>query len=293
MPNPMFNEAAMQRAGNSWAPPQAGASGPAPASERFPLPGATGRSPLPPPGAPVTDGPVSPWQTGATMTVGGTTSAALVLFTLLLLSAAAGWAATDDPTVLPDGSQGFSFPMLAWVGLGVGFVAVISLYFKPHLARFIAPVYALAQGFFVGAISKAYESFYDGIVLQAAAATIATFAVMLVLYRTQIIKVTDRFRRIVIGATLGIMVLYGVSFLINIFGGNVSFLSSPSLLGIGFSILVCGIAAMNLALDFDLIERGTQQGMPKSYEWFAAFGLLVTMIWLYLEFLRLLAKLRE
>lgn len=288
MPNPMFNEAALERAGNSWSPPAAGTDRPAAASQRFPVP--------PPPTGPVTDGPTSPWQPAigaSTMTVGGTISATLVLFTLLLFSAAAGWASTDAPGVLPDGTTGFSFPMLAWVGLGVGFVAVFALYFRPHLARFIAPVYALAQGFFVGAISKAYESFYDGIVVQAAAATIATFAVMLVLYRTQIIKVTDRFRRIVIGATLGIMVLYGVSFLINIFGGSVSFLSSPSLLGIGFSILVCGIAAMNLALDFDLIERGVAQQMPKTYEWFAAFGLLVTMIWLYLEFLRLLAKLRE
>jgi uncharacterized YccA/Bax inhibitor family protein len=274
MPNPMFNDAAMDRAANSWAPPQSGTGQP------------TGTIP------PITDGPVSDWRSGV-MTVGGTISASLVLFTLLLVSAAVGWTATPDTEVLPDGSQGFSFPMLAWVGLGIGFVAVIALYFRPQFAKILGPIYALAQGFFVGALSKAYESFYDGIVVQAAAATIATFLVMLVLYRTRIIKVTDRFRRIVIGATLGIMVLYGVSFLFSMFGGNVSFLSSPSLLGIGFSVFVCGLAAMNLALDFDLIERGTKQGLPKSYEWFAAFGLLVTMIWLYLEFLRLLSKLRQ
>lgn len=277
MPNPMFNEASMDRAAKSWAPPP---------------PGSAAGTSQPMGAPPISDGPVSDWRAGV-MTVGGTMSASLVLFTLLLVSAVFGWASTPGVEVRPDGTEGFTFPMLAWVGLIVGFVLVFALYFKPHLARFIAPIYAIAQGFFVGAISKAYETFYDGIVLQAAAATVATFLVMLVLYRTQIIKVTDRFRRIVVGATLGIMVLYGVSFLIMAFGGNVSYLSSPSLLGIGFSILVCGIAAMNLALDFDLIERGVAQQAPKTYEWFAAFGLLVTMIWLYLEFLRLLAKLRE
>jgi uncharacterized YccA/Bax inhibitor family protein len=266
----MFNESKMNEAQQSWAAPEAGTVV-----------------------APMTDGPVSPWKT-ATMTVGGTISAAAVLFVLLLVSAAVGWTATGSPEVDPfTGNEVLSFPMLAWVGLGVGFVAVIALYFKPQFAKFIAPVYALAQGFFLGAISRAYESLYDGIVVQAAGATISVFFVMLVLYRTQIIKVTDRFRRIVVGATLGIMVLYGVSFLFMLFGGSVSYLTSPSLLGIGFSVLVCGIAAMNLALDFDFIERGTEQGLSKNYEWYAAFGLLVTIIWLYLEMLRLLAKLRQ
>jgi uncharacterized YccA/Bax inhibitor family protein len=107
--------------------------------------------------------------------------------------------------------------------------------------------------------------------------------------------VTNRFRRIVVSATIGIMVFYGVCLLIQLFAGSgaVSFLSSPSLLGIGFSILVAGLAAFNLALDFDFIERGAKQGLDKDFEWYAAFGLMVTIIWLYLELLRLLAKLRE
>ena len=150
-----------------------------------------------------------------------------------------------------------------------------------------------ALSFAVGAISKGYETFQDGIVVQAVGATIAVVFSMLVLYRTRIIKVTERFRKVVIGATMGIMLLYLVSFLINIFGGNLAFINSPSLLGIGFSILVCGLAAMNLALDFDLIERGVQERFPKSYEWVAALGLVVTIIWLYLELLRLFAKLRD
>lgn len=260
MPNPMFNESSF---------------------------GPGGRLPTDAP--PIDDGPVSPWQRDE-MTVNGTISAAAVLFVLLLASASIGWIATDTVDIE---QFGVSIPTLAWVGLGVGFLAVIGLWFRPHLARFVAPVYAIAQGFFVGALSKVYESFYDGIVVQAVGATIAVFAVMLVLYRTRIIRVTDRFRRIVIGATLGIMLFYGVSFLFMLFGGDISYLRSPSLLGIGFSLFVCAIAAMNLALDFDVIERGVAARAPKAYEWFAAFSLLVTIVWLYLEMLRLLAKLRD
>ena len=125
--------------------------------------------------------------------------------------------------------------------------------------------------------------------------TIAVFGVMLFLYRARIIKVTERFRTIVISATIGIMVFYGVCFLIQLFAGSgsVSFLSSPSLLGIAFSVFVAGIAAMNLALDFDFIERGSKMGLDKGFEWYGAFALLVTIIWLYMEMLRLIAKLRS
>ncbi|MFZ1543583.1 MAG: Bax inhibitor-1/YccA family protein, partial [Candidatus Microthrix parvicella] len=155
--------------------------------------------------------------------------------------------------------------------------------------------YALAQGFFVGAISKMYESFQGGIVVQAIGATLAVFLVMLFLYGFRIIKVTDKFRRTVIFATLGIMVFYGVSFIISLFAGagSVSFLSSSTPLSIGFSVIVAGIAAMNLALDFDFIERGEKMGLDRDFEWYGAFGLLVTIIWLYLELLRLLSKLRN
>jgi uncharacterized YccA/Bax inhibitor family protein len=116
---------------------------------------------------------------------------------------------------------------------------------------------------------------------------------MLVLYRTGVIRVTNKMRRTVIGATLGVAVFYGISFLMSLFGADISFFRSSSLISIGFSLLVAGLAAMNLALDFDFIERGEQSGLPKYFEWYAAFGLLVTMVWLYLEILRLLAKLRD
>ena len=280
MPSPVFNERTMQSAATTWAPPE-------PSTEYFP---------------PIDDGPTSPWappKVAEPMTVNGTVSATAVLFVLLLASAAVGWIQTGSPEVVDvvNGREvyNYSIPTLAWVGVVAGLGLAIFLAFKPHLAKFIAPLYALAQGFFVGAISRMYETFYDGIVVQAAGATIAVFAVMLVLYRTGVIKVTDRFRKIVVSATLGIAVFYGVCLLIRLFAGpgSISFLSSPSLLGIGFSVLVAGLAAFNLALDFDFIERGAEQRLDKNFEWYAAFGLLVTIVWLYLEMLRLLAKLRE
>ena len=276
MSNPLLNERRLQAAGNTWAPP-------APSADHFP---------------PITDGPVSSWRPQV-MTVNGVISATATLFVLLLASAAVGWIATGEPeqVLFSDGSLGYenTIPPLAWGGLIVGIGLTFLLMFKPHLAKFIAPIYALAEGFFVGAISRAYENRYDGLVLQAAGATIAVFAVMLVLYRTGVIKVTNRFRKIVVSATIGIMVFYGVCLLIRMFAGadSVSFLSSPSPLGIAFSVFVAGLAAFNLALDFDFIERGAKQGLDKNFEWYAAFGLMVTIIWLYLELLRLLSKLRS
>ena len=273
MANPFLNDKRLQQAATATA----GAEG--------------GGWAAPDPGAivnpPINDGPISSW-TARTMTVAGTASATAILLLILLAAAAVGWLAVDEA---PSGEV--QFPALAIVGLLVGLGVAIVLAFKPLWARFLAPVYAIAQGFLVGAISRAFNEAYDGIVVQAAGATIAVFAVMLFLYRTRIIKVTDRMRRIVIGATLGIAVFYGISLLLNLFGVNVTFLSSASPLSIAFSFLVAGLAAFNLALDFDFIERGANQGMPKQTEWYAAFGVLVTLVWLYLEVLRLLAKLRE
>lgn len=222
------------------------------------------------------------------MTMSGTLTATGVLFVLLLAAGAFGWQSVSVPG---DGTiqvPGWIFlPMLAGLGL------VIATAFKPKIVRITAPLYAICQGLMLGAISRVYDEQWDGIVIQAVGATIAVFAVMLFLYATRIVKVTDRTRRMIIGATLGVCLLYLVSFVFSIFGATPSFITSPSLLGIGFSVLVCGIAAFNLMLDFDMIEKGTAQGAPKWFEWYAAFGLMVTLIWLYLEILRLLAKLRE
>lgn len=284
MSNPFFNEAKMERdrqeAGEAgWgAPSSSSMSGTAVMGDQMLA------------SAPVTDGPIGRHEKA--MTVNGTISAAASLLILLLISAVFGWNAASGP-VNELGEDTYQFPAVAMIGIVVGFAAVIACYFKPTWAKVLGPVYALGYGFAVGAISKGYETFYDGIVVQAAGATVAVFASMLFLYRTGIIKVTNRFRKIVIGATMGIMLLYVVSFIMSLFGAEIPFINSPSPLGIGFSILVCGLAAMNLALDFDLIERGVQERFPKSYEWVAALGLVVTIIWLYLELLRLFAKLRD
>jgi uncharacterized YccA/Bax inhibitor family protein len=164
------------------------------------------------------------------------------------------------------------------------------------MAKYLGPVYALGYGFFLGVISRAYESFQNGIVIQAIGATLGVFAVMLVLYKTQVIKVTDRFKKIVITATMGLMAFYFVSFIIFLFTGGSSgssFLNSTSLFSIGFSILAAGLAAMMLAIDFDFIEKGAKAGLPEGMEWYAAFGLVTTLVWLYLEMLRLLSKLQS
>jgi uncharacterized YccA/Bax inhibitor family protein len=236
---------------------------------------------------PVTDGPVSAYHSGV-MSVGGAASASLVLFAVLLISAAVGWVAVAEPQ-----PGVLAFPPMALVGAIVGFVAVIVTMFKPLWSHILGPVYAVGQGLFVGAISKMFDAEYSGIVVQAVGTTLAVFGVMLFLYRTRVLRVTDKFRRIVIGATLGVAVLYLVSFVVSLFGANVSFLSSSSGFGILFSLFVAGLAAFNLALDFDFIEQGEKMALPRRMEWFAALGLLVTLVWLYLEVLRLLAKLRE
>jgi uncharacterized YccA/Bax inhibitor family protein len=239
-------------------------------------------------GLPINDGPTSPWR-GNVMTVGGTISAAGVLMVILLAAATVGWQMGPDNS----GSQVGGFPALALGGILVGFACVIAIYFRPMWAKFLAPVYAVGEGFFLGVISKAYENYQNGIVVQAVGATLGVFAVMLFLYKTKIIKVTDRFRRIVITATMGLMVFYLFSFVLNLFGSGVPFLQSASPLGIGFSLFAAGLAAMNLAIDFDFIEKGARQGLPKGMEWFAAFALVITLVWLYLELLRLLSKLQR
>lgn len=272
MANPIMNEkAATEAVKAGWGAPDPGTAGWA-----APVQGTAG----------ISDGPISAWKSGA-MTVAGTATATGVLLVLLLATASLGWImAPADP------SKALG---LAIGGLVVGFVCAIALRFRPNWARVLAPVYALAEGFFLGVISRAYDAQYNGIVLQAVGATLAVFAVMLVLYRTRILKVTDRFRRIVMTATMGLMLFYGVSFLIGLFTGfsSIRFLDSASPLGIGFSLLAAGLAAMMLAVDFDLIEKGAREGWPKGMEWYAAFGLLATLIWLYLEILRLLSKLER
>jgi uncharacterized YccA/Bax inhibitor family protein len=179
------------------------------------------------------------------------------------------------------------------VGALSGFVIAIVLAFKQNLAPSLAPAYAMAQGLAVGAVSLAYESMYSGIVVQALAGTFGILGLMLLLYRARIIQATPMFVKVVVFATLGIMVMYLANFVMMLFGARMPFLHDNTPLGIGISVVICIVAALNFILDFDLIEKGAESGAPKYMEWYGAFGLLVTLIWLYLELLRLLAKLRR
>jgi len=180
-----------------------------------------------------------------------------------------------------------------WVSLFAGLGLVIAATVKPVLAQYLAIPYALTQGILLGLISRMYEDLFDGIVFQAILATVAVFAVMLFLYTARIIQVTQRLRSAVIGATLGIMVFYGISLIGMLFGWNMPLVWDSGPLGIIFSIVVAGVAAFNLLLDFDLIENGVRANLPDWMNWFAAMGLMVTIVWLYLELLRLISKLRD
>jgi uncharacterized YccA/Bax inhibitor family protein len=223
------------------------------------------------------------------MTVNGTIQATLGMLALLLAGGYVGWRSVEVNAA----NEVTKFPTwtLALVLVGFGLVMVSS--FKPHLARILAPIYAVAEGVFLGAISHAYESYQDGIVLAALGATLGVFAVMLLLYRFRIIKVTQRLRSVVLGATIGLGLFYLVAIIANAFGNGISIINSASGLGIAFSIFAAGLAAFNLLLDFDFIERGSRADAPAYMNWFAALGLVVTLVWLYLELLRLLSKLQR
>lgn len=210
-------------------------------------------------------------------------------FLLLLVVGAGTWVWTryyqslDLAAVMP----------YMWGGLIVGLGAALVSIFLPTWARISAPVYAAAQGLALGGISALYEQQLHGIVFQAIGLTFAVLAAMLVLYRSGIIKVTDRFRMVVFAATGGIALFYLVSIVLSFFHISIPVVFGGGTIAIAFSVVVVVIAALNLALDFDFIARGAEHGAPKFMEWYAAFGLMVTLIWLYLEILRLLAKLQR
>jgi uncharacterized YccA/Bax inhibitor family protein len=261
MPNPVLNDKAFREASSAgWA---------APDSATQYIPG-------------ITDGPSSPMSTTGRMTMSGTMTATGVLFALLIAGAFVGWNRVSA------GGNGWLLGAI----LG-GFVLSLILRFKPKFAMFLAPLYAIVEGVAVGGISKYYENWQKGIVMQAVGATIGVFAIMLVLYSTRIIKVTDKMRRVVGAATLGLMLFYGLSLLLRLFNVQMPLINSASPFGILFSVFAAGLAAWHLALDFDNIEKWTKAGSPKYMEWYAGFGLMVTVVWLYLELLRLLSKLNR
>jgi uncharacterized YccA/Bax inhibitor family protein len=222
-----------------------------------------------------------------TMTLNGVVWASGALLVLLVAAGVFGWNSVDhtlDTVRIPGW-----LPVVLFAGLGVAMLTI----FKPKLARFTAPVYALLEGALLGAISALYNSTYDGIVVQAVALTAGVFAVMLFLFATRVITVTDKLRMGIVAATGAIMLVYVLNLVLSLFGSEIPFLHSTGAMGIGISLLIVGVAAFNLLLDFDFVERGVEAGAPRYMEWYAAFGLLVTLIWLYLELLRLLSKLQR
>ncbi len=223
----------------------------------------------------------------STMTLAGTVNKTGILLFLVVVSASWTW-----NLFFQNNNSGVVMPFVITGVIG-GLIAALITIFKKHWSGYTSPIYALFQGLFLGGISAIYEAQFDGIVIQAVGLTLGTLSSLLLLYKTGIVKPTENFRLIVTSATMGIGLLYLVSFIMNMFGSNIGFIHSNGLFGIGFSLFVVAIAALNLVLDFDFIEQGAEQGAPKYMEWFGAFSLMVTLIWLYLEMLRLLAKLRS
>ena len=214
---------------------------------------------------------------GEVMTLDGTVNKTGILLTLCVGGAYFGW-----------NSPGLIIPSIL-----IGLVIAIFTIFRPKNSPYTAPAYAAIEGIALGGITMILETQYPGIGIQAIGLTFGILASLLFCYKSGIIKPTENFRLMIFAGTMGILILYLVSFIMRFFGISIGFIHSNGLFGIGFSLFVVAIAALNLVLDFDFIEEGAEKGMPKYLEWYGAFSLMVTLIWLYLEILRLLAKIRS
>jgi uncharacterized YccA/Bax inhibitor family protein len=209
------------------------------------------------------------------MTVSGAVNKSLLLGALMLVTALFSYL---NPN-----------PILMWGGAIGGLIVVLIASFKPKYSPTLAPIYALLEGLFVGGISAMYASLFNGIVFQAVMLTMGVFFLMLFLYKSGTIKVTQKLRSGIIMATGAVFLVYMLSFVLSFFGINIPYLHEGGMIGIGISLVIIGIAAMNLLLDFDNFEKGEQYGAPAYMEWFSAMGLLITLVWLYIEILRLIA----
>ncbi len=215
------------------------------------------------------------------MTLQGAVNKTLIL--ALIVVFAASWTWSDPARLMP----------FFWPALIGGFVVAILTVFKKEWAAVTAPIYAFLEGILLGGISAFFEQAYPGIVMQAVGLTFGVLFAMLLVYKTGLIKVTDNFRLGVFAATGGIALYYLLSIILGFFKVSVPMIYDSGPLGIGFSVFVVIIAALNLVLDFDFIKQGADAGAPKYMEWYGAFGLMVTLVWLYLEILRLLSKTRR
>ncbi|ALN92321.1 inhibitor of apoptosis-promoting Bax1 family protein [Lysobacter gummosus] len=222
------------------------------------------------------------------MTLNGTVNKTGFLLLLTVLTASFAWSQVQ---ITEHGVVGGA-PYL-WGGAIGGLILALITTFKKTWAPVTAPLHALVQGFFLGAVSSIFEARFPGIVIQAVMLTFGTLFALLAAYRTGLIKATENFKLGVVAATGGIALLYLASIVLRMFNINIPYIHDSGIIGIGFSLFVVVVAALNLVLDFDFIETGVEQGAPKYMEWYGAFGLMVTLVWLYIEFLRLLSKLQS
>jgi uncharacterized YccA/Bax inhibitor family protein len=227
---------------------------------------------------------------GESMTVSGTVNKTGIL--LILCVATAAWTWNRFFNAPPEEAMQAMGPALAIGGIG-GFIVAIVTIFKKEWAGVTAPIYALLEGLVLGGISAMLELRYHGIAIQAVSLTFGTLLIMLLAYRSGLIKVTEKLRLGIVAATGGIAVFYFLQFILGFFGVHFTAINGSSPIGIGFSLIVVAVAALNLVLDFDLIESGARMGAPKYMEWYGAFALMITLIWLYFEILRLLSKFRS
>ena len=224
---------------------------------------------------------------GEAMTIQGTVNKAGVLLICVVATAAWTWGLFVRGNTLD-----VVFPLMGIGAIG-GFVVALVTIWKKSWAAVTAPIYALLEGLVLGGLSAVLNARFPGIAIQAVGLTFGTLVCMLLAYRSGAIKVTERFKLGVVAATGGIALLYLATMLLGVFGVRMPYIHDSGPIGIGFSVFVVILAALNLVLDFDFIESGAREGAPKYMEWYAAFGLMVTLIWLYMEILRLLSKLRR
>jgi uncharacterized YccA/Bax inhibitor family protein len=218
------------------------------------------------------------------MTIGGTVNKSFLAIVILMVTASYTWnLGVADPRV----------GMLTTVGVLGGLVVALVTAFRQTWAPYTTPAYAALEGLALGGISIVFETRYPGIVSQAVFLTFGTLAALLVAYRSGLIRPTENLKLGIVAATGGIALVYLAGFVMSLFGAGIPLIHGSGTFGIIFSIVVVCVAALNLVLDFDFIEQGAERGAPKYMEWYAAFGLLVTLVWLYLEMLRLLAKAQE
>jgi uncharacterized YccA/Bax inhibitor family protein len=235
------------------------------------------------------------------MTIQGTVNRCGLLLIALVLPALYVWERFFERITARPGTEAYAreaaeaFQAVAlyfWGGLIGGLLLALVTVFVKRAAPYTAPLYAVCEGLALGGLSALFEARFPAIVVQAVALTFGVFLGMLFLYKSGVVQATRNFRLGVAAATFGIFLVYGLSLLLRVFGTTIPLIHESGPVGIAFSLFVVVVAALNLVLDFDFIERGAEAGAPKYMEWYAAFGLLVTLVWLYIEILRLLAKLR-